>query len=162
MKKISKIEGSFVFNRPVSEDEILYLAKGITAARLIRAGPQLSSSQLAEEFLSHLIGSNGREVFLVVFLDSQNKVVASEELFQGTINVSPVYPREIVKRVIFHNAAGVILAHNHPSGYPAPSENDKQVTTRIKEALALIETRVLDHLILAGSNWFSFADSGLL
>jgi DNA repair protein RadC len=162
MEKTTKMESCFVFDRPVSENEILYLAKEITAARLIRAGPQISSPQLAEDFLSHLIGSNEREVFLVIFLDAQHKIIASEELFQGTINSSPVYPREIVKRVLFHNAAAVILAHNHPSGYPAPSDNDKQVTTRLKEALALIETPVLDHLILAGSNWFSFADSGIL
>ena len=161
MEKITKTKSNYVFDRPVSENEILYLAKEITAARL-RAGPQLSSSQLAGDFLTHLIGSNDREVFLVVFLDNQHKIIAHEELFQGTINFSPVYPREIVKRVLFHNAAAVILAHNHPSGNPAPSDNDKQVTTRLKEALALIETRVLDHLILAGSNWFSFADSGLL
>lgn len=162
MDKLTKNESSFVFDGPVSENEILYLAKEITAARLIRAGPQLSSAQLAGEFLCHLIGSHGREVILVVFLDAQNKVIAAEELFQGTINVSPVYPREIVKRVIFHNAAAVILAHNHPSGNLVPSTNDKEVTARVKEALALIETRLLDHLILAGPNWFSFADSGIL
>lgn len=162
MNQISRIGSSFVFDRPVSEDEILYLAKRITAARLIRAGPHLTSSQLASEFLTHLIGSNEREVFLVVFLDAQHKIITSEELFQGTINFSPVYPREIVKRVLFHNAAAVILAHNHPSGNPNPSDNDKLVTARVKEALILIETRVLDHLILAGSNWLSFADHGLL
>jgi len=162
MDEIVKIESGFVFGRPVSEDEILYLAKSITAARLIRAGPQLSSSQLAGEYLTHLIGSNGREVFLVVFLDAQHQIIASEELFQGTINCSPVYPREIAKRVLFHNAAAVVLAHNHPSGNLTPSDNDKLVTTRVKDALALIEIRVLDHLILAGTNWFSFADSGLI
>lgn len=162
MEKITKIDSCFVFDRPVSENEILYLAKEITAARLARAGPQISSSQLAGDFLTHLIGSNDREVFLVVFLDAQHKIIAHEELFQGTINVSPVFPREIVKRVLFHNAAAVILAHNHPSGNPTPSPNDQLVTTRVKEALALIETRVLDHLILAGSSWFSFADHGSL
>ena len=162
MKKITKIESCFVFDRPVSENEILYLAKEITAARLARAGPQISSSQLAGDFLTHLIGSNDREVFLVVFLDAQHKIIAHEELFQGTINVSPVFPREIVKRVLFHNAAAVILAHNHPSGNPTPSPNDQLVTTRVKEALALIETSVLDHLILAGSSWFSLADHGSL
>lgn len=162
MEKFNKIESCFVFDRPVSENEILYLAKEITAARLIRAGPQMSSSQLAGDFLNHLIGSNEREVFIVVFLDMQHRIIAYEELFQGTINCSPVYPREVVKRVLFHNAAAVILAHNHPSGYPAPSSNDHLVTTRIKEALALIETRVLDHLILGGSKWVSFADDGIL
>lgn len=162
MDKITKGENSFLFDRPVSEDDILYLAKRITAARLIRAGPQMTSSQLAGEFLCHLIGGNDREVFMVVFLDAQHKVIAWEELFQGTINYSPVYPREIAKRVLFLNAATVILAHNHPSGDPTPSSNDKLVTERVKEALVLIETRVLDHLILAGSNWFSFADDGLL
>lgn len=162
MEKITKIESCFVFDGPVSENEILYLAKEITAARLARAGPQISSSQLAADFLTHLIGSNDREVFLVIFLDAQHEIIAHEELFQGTINVSPVFPREIVKRVLFHNAAAVILAHNHPSGNPTPSPNDQLVTTRVKEALALIETRVLDHLILAGSKWFSFADDGSL
>ena len=162
MENIIKKEGCFVFDRPVSENEILYLAKEITAARLIRAGPQILSSQLAADFLSHMIGSYEREVFMILFLDAQNRIIAFEELFQGTINRSPVYPREIVKRVLFHNAAAVILAHNHPSGNPNPSDNDKRVTARVKEALALIETQVLDHLILAGSNWLSFADHGLL
>lgn len=162
MEKITKMESCFVFDRPVSENEILYLAKEITAARLIRAGPQMTSSQLAGDFLTHLIGSNEREVFLVVFLDAQHRIIAHEELFQGTIQCSPVYPREIVKRVLFHNAAAVILAHNHPSGDPAPSSNDQMVTTRIKDALALVETHVLDHFILAGSKWVSFADDGLL
>jgi DNA repair protein RadC len=162
MEKIKKFESCFVFDQPVNENEILRLAKEITAARLIRAGPQVSSSQLAGDFLSHLIGSNEREVFIIIFLDARHWIITYEELFQGTINCSAVYPREIVKRVLFHNAAAVILAHNHPSGDPAPSSNDHLVTARIKDALALIETRVLDHLILAGSKWVSFADEGLL
>lgn len=162
MEKPTEAESHFVFDRPVSETEILYLAKKITAVRLSRAGPQLTTSQLASDFLSHLIGSDEREIFLVIFLDAQHRIIAYEELFQGTINCSPVHPREIVKRVLFHNAAAVILAHNHPSGDPAPSVNDQQVTAHIKDVLALIETRVLDHLIQAGSKWFSFADHGLI
>lgn len=162
MEKNTQKESYFVFDRPVSTQEILCLAKDITAVRLARAGPQISSSQLAGDFLSHLIGHNEREVFLVIFLDTQHKIIAHEELFQGTISCTAVYPREIVKRVLFHNAAAVILAHNHPSGDPAPSPQDHLITARIKDALALIETRVLDHLILAGSKWVSFADDGLI
>lgn len=162
MEKSTKMEGYFVFDQPVNENEILRLAKEITAARLIRAGPQVTSSELARDFLGHLIGSYEREVFVVIFLDVRHRIIAYEELFQGTINCTAVYPREIVKRVLFHNAAAVILAHNHPSGDPIPSSSDQTLTARLKDALALIETPVLDHLIIAGSKWVSFADQGLL
>lgn len=162
MEKITEKEKCFVFDRPVTEQEILHLAKDIAASRFIRAGPQIFSSQLAGDFLNHLIGNDEREVFMVIFLDVRHRIIAYEQLFLGTIDSSPVYPREIIKRVLYHNAAVVILAHNHPSGDPTPSDKDQQVTARIKDALALIETRVLDHLIIAGSKWVSFADDGIL
>ncbi|MDO8240991.1 MAG: JAB domain-containing protein [Candidatus Moranbacteria bacterium] len=162
MRKISTRERRFVFEQPVSEDEILSLAREITTSRLIRAGPHISSSQLAKDFLSQLIGNNDREVYAVIYLNLRRRIIAYEELFRGTINGTTVYPREIVIRVLFHNAVAVILAHNHPSGDPAPSSEDHLITKHVKEALALVQARLLDHLILAGSAWTSFADSGLL
>lgn len=162
MRKIAKGARSFVFDQPISEDEILNLAKEIARARLARAGPKISSSQLAKDFLSHLIGNDEREVYAVIYLDIRHRIIAYEEVFRGTINSTVVYPREIVVRALFHNAAAVILAHNHPSGDPAPVSNDHLITTHVKDALALVQTRLLDHLILAGSSWVSLGDSGLL
>lgn len=162
MEKTNENEKFFVFDRPVTEQEILHLAKDIAASRFIRAGPEISSSQLAGDFLNHLIGNDEREFFVVIFLDVRHRIIAYEQLFQGTIHSSPVYPREIIKRVLYHNAGAVILAHNHPSGDPTPSDKDRQVTSLVKDALSFIETRLLDHLIIAGSKWFSFADEGIL
>lgn len=162
MKKFKKFEKYFVFDQPVSENKILCLAKEITMSRFLRMGPPISSAKLAKDFLSHQIDGNEREIFTVTFLDTRHRIIAHEELFFGTIDCAAVYPREIVKRVLFHNAAAVILAHNHPSGDPTPSPHDHTITKRIRDALALVGARLLDHLILAGPEWFSFAENELL
>lgn len=101
------------------------------------------------------------EEFHVLYLDNQHGLICAEKAFQGTIDASAVYPREIVKRALANNAAAVIFAHNHPSGVARPSEGDKRITTRLQEALALVDIRVLDHLII-GRDSFSFAGAGLL
>lgn len=99
---------------------------------------------------------------MVLFLDAQNRVLAQEELFSGTLTQTSVYPREVVKRALHYNAASVIFAHNHPSGVAEQSRADEMLTTALKQALALVDVRVLDHFIVAGNNTLSFAERGLL
>ncbi|MCB5185380.1 DNA repair protein RadC [Methylobacillus gramineus] len=122
----------------------------------------LSSPQQVRHYLSLKIGSLPREVFIVLFLDAQNRVLAYEELFSGTLTQTSVYPREVVKRSLHHNAAAVIFAHNHPSGVAEPSQADEMLTNALKQALALVDVRVLDHLVVAGNTTVSFAERRLL
>ena len=126
------------------------------------SGDALNSPRAVKEYLQLLLRSRQQEVFMVIFLDAQHRVVANEELFQGTLTQTSVYPREVVKRALFHNAAAVILAHNHPSGVAEPSQSDRMLTDALKQALALIDVRVLDHFIVAGSGCLSFAERGML
>jgi len=99
---------------------------------------------------------------MALFLDAQNRVLSSEELFRGTLTQTSVYPREIVVRALHHNAAGVILAHNHPSGVAEPSQADRWLTDQLKAALGLVDVKVIDHFIVAGSEGFSFCERGWL
>lgn len=103
-----------------------------------------------------------REVFLCLFLDTQHRLIADEILFTGTIDASSVYPREVVKRALELNAAAVIFSHNHPSGVPEPSMADERITLRLRDALALVDVRVLDHVIVGGDVNISMAEKGLL
>lgn len=103
-----------------------------------------------------------RETFIVLFLDNQNRLIKEETLFSGTINAAAVYPREIVKRALELNANALVLAHNHPSGIATPSQADRQVTAKIKEALALVDIRLLDHIIVGDIEAISFAQRGLI
>jgi len=102
------------------------------------------------------------EVFAAIFLDTQNRLLATEELFRGTLAQTNVFPREIVKRALFHNAAAVLFAHNHPSGIAEASQADRHLTQVLKQALGLIDVRVLDHFIVAADQVFSFAEHGML
>lgn len=120
------------------------------------------SPQQVRDYLVLKLGALTREVFLVMFLDAQNRLNATEELFSGTLTQTSVYPREVVKRALHHNAAGVILAHNHPSGVAQQSSADELLTEQLKQALALVDVRVLDHFIVAGNQTLSFAERGLL
>jgi DNA repair protein RadC len=122
----------------------------------------LSSPQAVKDFLCLTIGALRHEVFMVLFLDARNRMLASEELFSGTLTQTSVYPREVVKRALHHNAASVILAHNHPSGVADASQADRMLTRSLKEALALVDVQVLDHVIIAGRRTASFAEQGLL
>ena len=124
-------------------------------------GPAITSPAASGSYLQVLLGHLKSEVFSVLWLDSQHRVIQHEILFHGTINAASVYPREIVKQAIHHNAAAAILAHNHPSGVSTPSTSDLNLTNRIKDALQLIDVSVLDHLII-GETITSFAESGLL
>lgn len=122
----------------------------------------LSSPQQVRDYLCLKLGQLSREVFMVLFLDAQNRVLAQEELFSGTLTQTSVYPREVVKRALHHNAASVIFAHNHPSGVAQQSRADELLTTSLNQALALVDIRVLDHFVVAGNSTLSFAEQGLL
>ena len=122
----------------------------------------LSSPQQVRDYLCLKLGSMTWEVFVVLFLDAQNRVIVSEELFTGTLTQASVYPREVVKRALHHNAASVIFAHNHPSGVAEQSRADEMLTSELKKALATVDVRVLDHFIVAGNETLSFRERGLL
>jgi DNA repair protein RadC len=128
----------------------------------MKQGDALNSPRAVRDYLRLLLGGRNHEVFMVLFLDAQNRVLASEELFRGTLTQTSVYPREIVVRALHHNAAGVILAHNHPSGVAEPSQADRWLTDQLKTALGLIDVKVIDHFIVAGSEGFSFCERGWL
>ena len=127
----------------------------------IQRGEALCSPDDTRHYLSAELQTYPHEVFACLFLDNRHRVVTFEKLFYGTIDGASVYPREVVRRAIAHNAAAVIFAHNHPSGVAEPSAADKQITQRLKDALALIEVRVLDHMIV-GDDVVSFAERGLI
>jgi len=122
----------------------------------------LNSPKQVRDYLCLKLGNLTREVFFVLFLDAQNRVVTTEEMFSGTLTQTSVYPREVVKRALHHNAASVIFAHNHPSGTAQQSQADELITRQLKEALALVDVRVLDHFIVAGNTTLSFVERGLL
>jgi DNA repair protein RadC len=122
----------------------------------------LSSPKQVRDYLCLKLGNLTREVFVVLFLDAQNRVITTEEMFSGTLTQTSVYPREVVKRTLHHNAASVIFAHNHPSGIAQQSQADEIITQQLKQALALVDVRVLDHFIVAGNTTLSFSERGLL
>jgi DNA repair protein RadC len=122
----------------------------------------MSSPQAVREFLRLTLGGRAQEIFMAMFLDAQNRLLGWEELFRGTLTQTSVYPREVVKTALRYNAAGVIFAHNHPSGVAEPSRADELLTQTLKQALSLVEIKTLDHFIVAGSRTLSFAERGLL
>ena len=128
----------------------------------MRSGDALNSPRAVRDYLQLLLRSRQQEVFVAIFLDAQHRVVASEELFQGTLTQTSVYPREVVKRALHHNAAALIFAHNHPSGVAEPSDSDRLLTHALKKSLQLVDVSVLDHFIVAGAGCLSFAEKGML
>lgn len=142
------------------EDATIRRALGFLANRLREPGAALNSPQAVRDYLALSLGAREHEVFVAVFMDTQNRVIAAEELFRGTLTQTSVYPREVVKRALALNAASVILAHNHPSGTLEPSQADHWLTDQLKSALALIDVRTLDHFIIGGRDAVSFAECG--
>jgi len=122
----------------------------------------LGRPQAVKDYLCLLLQGRAQEVFVVLFLDSQNRLILADELFRGTLNQTAVYPREVVRRALELNAAAVILAHNHPSGVAEPSQADRVLTDALRAALRHLEMPVLDHIIVAGSCSYSFAEHGHL
>ena len=128
----------------------------------MQSGDALNSPGAVRDYLQLLLRGRTQEVFMVIFLDAQHRVIAAEELFHGTLTQTSVYPREVVKRALHHNAAATIFAHNHPSGVAEPSQSDRLLTDSLKQALALVDVRVLDHFIIAGTGCLSFAERGMV
>ncbi|MCW5766510.1 MAG: DNA repair protein RadC [Phycisphaeraceae bacterium] len=127
-----------------------------------RATDSLANPAAVRSYLKLRLAGREHEVFVCVFLDAQNRVIAFEELFRGTLTQTSVYPREVVKEALAKNAAGLILCHNHPSGVAEPSFQDQALTRSLSEALALVDVKVLDHFVVAGASAVSFAERGLL
>ncbi len=129
--------------------------------RKFKRGKQISCADTSKDYVQVLLARHDHEVFTVLFMDNKHRILACEEMFHGTIDGASVYPREIAKAALKHNASAIILAHNHPSGDPTPSQADLHITKRLQDALQLIDVRVLDHLI-AGKTVLSMAERGLL
>jgi DNA repair protein RadC len=128
----------------------------------LRQGPSLTSPRAAREFLVARLRDKDHEVFCCLYLDSRHRLMCFEELFRGTIDGASVHPREVVKQALARNATAVILAHNHPSGVAEPSQADELITTRLRDALALVDIRVLDHLIVGDGTCTSLAERGVV
>lgn len=128
----------------------------------MQSGDALNSPGAVRDYLQLLLRGREQEVFMAIFLDAQHRVLAAEELFHGTLTQTSVYPREVVKRALHHNAAATIFAHNHPSGVSEPSQSDRLLTDALKQALALVDVRALDHFIVAGTGCLSFAERGMM
>jgi DNA repair protein RadC len=148
-------------SRPATPEEIIAAAREHISHR-VRRGTQLSNPKATRDYLTLKLGTLEREVFAVIFLDKRHRVINYQEMFQGTIDGASVHPREVVKEALKQNAAAVILAHPHPSGIAEPSQADELITQRLKDALSLIDVRILDHIIVAGGETTSFAERGLL
>lgn len=140
---------------------VLEIARRTLSARM-REAPVFDSPQTVKDYLQLALGGKPHEVFAVLFVDSQHRLIACEELFRGTLGAASVYPREVVKRALALNAAAAILAHNHPSGVAEPSRADEALTQSLKAALALVDVRVLDHFVVGQGSVVSFAERGLL
>lgn len=157
---------SYVVERKTQEEtenDIVAQAIGILFNRLVVKGEAMSSPATVRQFLQLKMATLDHEVFACMFLDAQNRLIAHDELFRGTLTQTSVYPREVVKVALAHNAAAVIFAHNHPSGLAEPSRADETLTKILKDALALVDVKVLDHFIVAGSSQpVSFAERGLI
>ena len=128
----------------------------------LKSGDAMNSPQLVRDFLRLSLANKQHEVFLGIFLDAKNYTIATEELFSGTLTQASVYPREVIKRALYHNAAAIIFAHNHPSGVAEPSHADKVLTQSLKQALAMIDVKVLDHFIVGNGTTLSFAEHDLI
>ena len=163
MKAQSEDRAEYVVTKNlVGDDTIIRTALAIIASRLRAPGACLTSPQLVRDYLTLTLATREAEAFWCIWLDAQNRLISAGEMFTGTLTQTTVYPREIIKAAIAHNAAAVILAHNHPSGLCEPSRADELLTQNLKAALAYIDCKVLDHMIVAGGEVLSFAERGLI
>ncbi|MER2514678.1 RadC family protein [Nitrosomonas ureae] len=133
-----------------------------TLGEELKCGNAMNSPKLVRDFLRLSLANKQHEVFIGIFLDAKNHAIATEELFSGTLTQASVYPREIIKRALHHNAAAIIFAHNHPSGTAEPSHADKVLTQSLKQALSLIDVQVLDHFIVGNGTALSFSEHDLI
>ena len=143
-----------------SHEAIIEAALDILDKRMRRPGAALNDPTAVRNCLRLRLSELEHEVFVILFLDTQNCLIAYEEVFRGTVNQTSVYPREVVKLALARNASAVIVAHNHPSGVPEPSSADRSLTDQLKNALGMVDVKVLDHMIVAGADIVSFAERG--
>jgi DNA repair protein RadC len=155
------IRGDFDELRPATATEVFAASRWLMTRR-VRRGVALDSPSVVRDFLTTKLGALEHEVFAVLLLDTRHRLIEYVELFRGTIDGASVHCREVVKLALARNAAAIILAHPHPSGIAEPSAADELITQRLKEALALVDIRVLDHLIIAGGEAVSLCERGLL
>lgn len=146
----------------ISEGEVLAKALEILKNRLRKPGEAMTSPQSVKDYLTIKLAELEHEVFFTLWLDGQHRVIQFGSMFRGTMNQTSVYPREVVKEALRLNAGAVIFAHNHPSGMPEPSRADEMLTKTLQEALALVDVKVLDHIIVGGTHTVSFAERGLI
>jgi DNA repair protein RadC len=158
---INERNSTYTTTRPVTADELIHTIHDLIAARFTR-GTVLASPAESLDYLKTPQAGYEHEVFTCLFLDKRHRVIEFRRLFHGTIDGFFVYPREVVRTALLLNTAAVIFAHNHPSGVAEPSRADEVLTQRLQEALALIEVRVLDHIVVGGVETVSFAERGLL
>jgi DNA repair protein RadC len=147
--------------REAPSQTILESARALIARRFRKGSPVLDDSSNVRVFLRIHLGARDHEVFGVLYLDNRHRLIGVEDLFRGTFDTAPVFPREVVKRALEENAAAVVCYHNHPSGTPEPSQADELITRRLKDSLAMVGVRLLDHLIVA-DDFYSFAEHGRL
>lgn len=159
--KAGENQGTYVLTEPATAEEILAMANYLARSRLAK-GNALTSPSITYDCLQTLLQEYEHEVFALLFLDNQHRVIKFEELFRGTLDSASVYPREVVKAALACNAAAVILVHNHPSGLPEPSRSDRTLTETLRAALATVEIRVLDHLVIGIEGRVSMAERGWL
>lgn len=159
--KASDSTGTYLVESPVTETDILLMARQLASLRL-RRGRALTSPKEVFSHLQALLANYEHEVFALLLLDSRHRVIAFQEVFRGTLDGASVYPREVVKVTLEHNAAAVILVHNHPSGDPEPSQADIKLTLSLRDALNLVGTRTLDHIVVGQEGCLSLAEQGLL
>ena len=145
-----------------SDAQIVAQALEILSRTLRKPGAILSSPSAVKDYLTMRLAQEEREVFGVLWLNVSNAVIEVEDLFFGTLTSTPVYPREVIKAALSHNAAAMICFHNHPSGRAEPSDADKRLTSTLQNALQLVDVRLLDHIIVGGLSTYSFAENGLI
>jgi DNA repair protein RadC len=159
---LSEHVAPFAPTRNPHEEAVIALALQILGERMREPGALFASPMMLKDYLRLAISEREHEVFAVLFLDAQHRLIEYQELFRGTLTQTSVYPREVVKLALAKNAAAVVLAHNHPSGIAEPSRADEFLTKALKSALGLIDVRVLDHIVIGGRHGVSFAERGLL
>ncbi len=159
--KASESTGTYQIESPISEADILLMARQLANLRL-RRGRALTSPKEVFSHLQALLADYEHEVFALLLLDNRHRVIVFHELFRGTLDGANVYPREVVKTALEHNAAATVLVHNHPSGDPKPSQADLNLTHKLQEALNLVGVRTLDHIVVGHEGCVSLAEQGYL
>ncbi|HGY5108122.1 TPA: DNA repair protein RadC [Citrobacter braakii] len=152
----------FACELPATAQRTILEALALLESQLREPGAAFTSSHAVRDWLRLKLAPLEREAFIVLWLDNQHRLIADDMLFLGTINSISIHPREVVKAGLKHNAAAAVLAHNHPSGHTEPSDADRRITARLKQALGLVDIRLLDHLVVGGMDIVSFAERGWL